>query len=65
MELKYVYHLASFHRSFREGETNVIEIPNCGHMGMLERTDAIARTLQQLQEKASPLQNPPSASVVG
>jgi 2-succinyl-6-hydroxy-2,4-cyclohexadiene-1-carboxylate synthase len=51
MELKYVYHLASFHRSFQEGQTNVIEIPNCGHMGMLERTDAVARTLQQLQEK--------------
>jgi 2-succinyl-6-hydroxy-2,4-cyclohexadiene-1-carboxylate synthase len=64
MELKYVYHLASFHRNFRAGETNVIEIPNCGHMGMLERPDAIARTLQELQEKALQLQNPPSASVL-
>jgi 2-succinyl-6-hydroxy-2,4-cyclohexadiene-1-carboxylate synthase len=51
MELKYVYHLASFHRSFQAGQTNVIEIPSCGHMGMLERTEAIALTVQQLQEK--------------
>lgn len=63
MDLKYVYHLASFHRSFRDGETNVIEIPNCGHMGMLERTDAIARTLQQLQEKVPQPHCPPPASV--
>ena len=51
MELKYIYHLASFHRSFRAGETNVIEIPSCGHMGMLERTEAVARTVRQLQEQ--------------
>jgi 2-succinyl-6-hydroxy-2,4-cyclohexadiene-1-carboxylate synthase len=65
MELKYVYHLASFHRSFREGETNVIEIPDCGHMGMLERTEAIARTLRQLLEKVPQSHYPPSASVLG
>jgi 2-succinyl-6-hydroxy-2,4-cyclohexadiene-1-carboxylate synthase len=55
MELKYIYHLASFHRSFRAGETNVIEVPNCGHMGMLERTEAVARTIMQLQEQRFPL----------
>lgn len=65
MELKYVYHLASFHPSFRAGETNVIEIPNCGHMGMLERTTAIALTLQQLQEKHQPSFPYPSASLLG
>ncbi len=64
MELKYVYHLASFHQSFRDGETNVIEIPDCGHMGMLERTDAISRTIQQLQEKASQPHPPSPASVM-
>lgn len=53
IELKYVYHLASFHCSFQQGKTNVIEIPNCGHMGMLERTDAVARTLRQIQEDSS------------
>jgi 2-succinyl-6-hydroxy-2,4-cyclohexadiene-1-carboxylate synthase len=63
MELKYVYHLASFHQSFRDGETNVIEIPNCGHMGMLERTDAIARTIRQLQEKVSQPYPPSPASI--
>jgi 2-succinyl-6-hydroxy-2,4-cyclohexadiene-1-carboxylate synthase len=61
MELKYVYHLASFHQSFRDGETNVIEIPDCGHMGMLERTDALSRTLQQLQEKVPQPHYPPPA----
>jgi 2-succinyl-6-hydroxy-2,4-cyclohexadiene-1-carboxylate synthase len=45
MELKYIYHLASFHHSFRTGEQNVIEIPQCGHMGMLEQTDAIATAI--------------------
>jgi 2-succinyl-6-hydroxy-2,4-cyclohexadiene-1-carboxylate synthase len=64
IELKYVYHLASFHQSFRDGETNVIEIPDCGHMGMLERTDAVARTIQQLQEKVSQPYCPSPASVV-
>jgi 2-succinyl-6-hydroxy-2,4-cyclohexadiene-1-carboxylate synthase len=46
MELKYVYHLASFHKMFHDGQKNVIEIPNCGHMGMLEQTDAIAKEIR-------------------
>lgn len=48
MELKYVYHLASFHHSFQEGYQNVIEIPECGHMGMLEQREAIAHSIRAI-----------------
>jgi 2-succinyl-6-hydroxy-2,4-cyclohexadiene-1-carboxylate synthase len=48
MELKYVYHLASFHKTFNTGEQNVIEIPECGHMGMLEQTEAISATIENI-----------------
>lgn len=53
MELKYVYHLASFHRAFQAGEQNVIEISDCGHMGMLEQPEAIAAALQQILQFSS------------
>ncbi len=48
MELKYVYHLASFHRLFQNGIQNVYEVPDCGHMGMLEQTEAIAQRISTL-----------------
>jgi 2-succinyl-6-hydroxy-2,4-cyclohexadiene-1-carboxylate synthase len=58
MELKYVYHLASFHHSFKTGEQNVIEIPQCGHMGMLEQTEAIATAIANIiPQQAIPLSN--------
>ena len=41
MEPKYVRHLASFHPSFNGHGENVFELPNCGHMGMLEQTDLL------------------------
>jgi pimeloyl-ACP methyl ester carboxylesterase len=41
MELQYVYHLAKFHWLSQQGKENVIEIPNCGHMAMLEQTDIV------------------------
>ena len=41
MEPKYVRHLASFHPSFNGHGENVFELPNCGHMGMLEQTDLV------------------------
>jgi 2-succinyl-6-hydroxy-2,4-cyclohexadiene-1-carboxylate synthase len=50
MELKYVYHLASFHHAFRDGAQTVIEISQCGHMGMLEQTEAIANAIQQIMQ---------------
>ncbi len=42
MEPKYVRHLASFHPMFKGNGENVIEIPDCGHMAMVEQPDAIA-----------------------
>jgi 2-succinyl-6-hydroxy-2,4-cyclohexadiene-1-carboxylate synthase len=65
MELKYVYHLASFHRSFQAGEQNVIEIPDCGHMGMLEQPGAIAPALQQIVKSSSLKTQSPSAVPLG
>jgi pimeloyl-ACP methyl ester carboxylesterase len=58
MELKYVYHLASFHHNFSQGQSNrVIEIPQCGHMGMLEQTAVVSQHLRSiLSEQESPTQ---------
>lgn len=51
MEPRYVRHLASFHRSFQAGEDNVIEIPDCGHMSMIEQTAAIAQQLETILQR--------------
>ncbi|NJL62176.1 MAG: alpha/beta hydrolase [Methylacidiphilales bacterium] len=48
MEPKYVRHLASFHPSFQYCGENVIEIPNCGHLAMLEQPHAVAREIRRL-----------------
>lgn len=45
MEPKYVHYLASFHPSYKEQEI-VFELPDCGHLAMLEQTDAIADRMQ-------------------
>jgi 2-succinyl-6-hydroxy-2,4-cyclohexadiene-1-carboxylate synthase len=56
MELKYVYHLASFHKTFKAGVQNVVEIPECGHMGMLEQTGAIATAIEKIiHQQALPM----------
>jgi len=47
MEPKYVHHLASFHPMFQSG-MNVIEIPNCGHLAMVEQPTAIATQLRSI-----------------
>ena len=41
IEPKYVRHLASFHKLFQGCDENVVEIPNCGHLAMVEQTDAL------------------------
>ncbi len=41
MEPQYVRHLASFHWLFRQGDNNVIEISNCGHLAMVEQTHTV------------------------
>ena len=48
MEPKYVRHLASFHPLFKYCGDNVIEIPNCGHLAMLEQPDAVANHIRSI-----------------
>jgi pimeloyl-ACP methyl ester carboxylesterase len=48
MEPKYVRHLASFHPLFQYSGDNVIEIPNCGHLAMLEQPDTVAKEIRKL-----------------
>lgn len=51
MEPKYVRHLASFHPLFGDGADNVLEIPNCGHLSMLERTNVVESHIRQLLQQ--------------
>lgn len=48
MEPQYVRHLASFHYLFEGYGANVVEIPNCGHMAMVEQPEAVATQIQQI-----------------
>jgi pimeloyl-ACP methyl ester carboxylesterase len=48
MEPKYVRHLASFHSLFQYSANNVIEIPDCGHLAMLEQPDAVADSIRSI-----------------
>jgi len=45
MQPQYVRHLASFHPLFAETGQNVLELPNCGHLAMLEQPDAVANQI--------------------
>lgn len=60
MEPKYVRHLASFHSTFRACGDNVIEIPHCGHMAMVEQPDTVVTQLRaivarhEVQEQVAP-----------
>ncbi len=47
MEPQYVRHLASFHPLFEEEGANVVEIPQCGHMAMIEQPDAVAAAIRE------------------
>jgi 2-succinyl-6-hydroxy-2,4-cyclohexadiene-1-carboxylate synthase len=54
METKYVRHLASFHKLFTANGGNVFEIPDCGHLSMVERPDIVAaRIVKILVEHSS------------
>jgi pimeloyl-ACP methyl ester carboxylesterase len=48
MEPKYVRHLASFHQLFQTSGDNVIEIPSCGHMAMVEQPDAVDTQIRKI-----------------
>ena len=51
MELKYVHHLASFHRLFATHESNVFEILNCGHLVMIECPEEVASIARKILNK--------------
>ncbi len=48
MEPKYVRHLASFHPLFKSCGDNVIEIPDCGHLAMVEQPDIVASLIRSI-----------------
>ena len=48
MEPRYVRHLASFHHLFQGCDENVMEIPDCGHLSMVEQPDFVADRIHQL-----------------
>ncbi|MTJ06374.1 MULTISPECIES: alpha/beta fold hydrolase [unclassified Anabaena] len=48
MEPKYVRHLASFHWLFQYVGDNVIEIPDCGHLAMLEQPESVAENIRSV-----------------
>ncbi|MGB5711488.1 MAG: alpha/beta hydrolase [Waterburya sp.] len=51
MEIKYVNHLASFHRLFISEESNVFQIDNCGHLGMIEAPEEVASIVSKVLGK--------------
>ena len=53
MEPKYVLHLASFHWMFLRGGENVLQLPDCGHLAMVEQPDAVASYLQNILQEHS------------
>lgn len=51
MEPKYVRHLASFHPLFQMDHGNVVEIPDCGHLAMIEHPGVVADQVQAILNK--------------
>ena len=51
MEPKYVNHLASFHYLFASADSNVFQIDNCGHLGMIEAPSEVAEIVSQVLTK--------------
>jgi pimeloyl-ACP methyl ester carboxylesterase len=48
MEPKYVRHLASFHKLFQGCDENVVEIPLCGHMAMVEKPEDVDAQIRNI-----------------
>ncbi|EKV03630.1 putative hydrolase or acyltransferase of alpha/beta superfamily [Leptolyngbya sp. PCC 7375] len=47
MEPRYVQHLASFHKFFRQGKEAVVAFKQCGHFAMLEQPLALEAQIRQ------------------
>ncbi|MGB3191481.1 MAG: alpha/beta hydrolase [Limnoraphis sp.] len=61
MEPQYVRYLASFHWMFKQGDGNVIDIPDCGHLAMVEQTEVMAiHILSFLQQQGETVNRDPS-----
>lgn len=58
MEPKYVRHLASFHPLFQGCGDNVFEIPDCGHLAMVEQPEAVATQIRLLISRHADSNNP-------
>jgi pimeloyl-ACP methyl ester carboxylesterase len=56
MAPQYVRHLASFHPSFQCCGENVTEIPDCGHMAMVEQPEKVAKEIRSILQKHLPPQ---------
>ena len=53
MEVKYVNHLASFHNLFASSDSNVFQLENCGHLGMIEVPNQVASIMNRVLHKHS------------
>lgn len=53
MEPQYVSHLASFHPLFQACGNNVMQIPDCGHLAMVEQPDIVAQQIDMIVAKSS------------
>ncbi len=59
MQPQYVRHLASYHALFQDCGENVIEIPDCGHLAMVEHPNTVATHITQLLTQHHPLPTKP------
>ncbi|MEM6503486.1 MAG: alpha/beta hydrolase [Cyanobacteria bacterium P01_C01_bin.89] len=51
MEPRYVRHLASYHPLFGVEGSNLIELPGCGHMGMIERPQEVSGHILRILDR--------------
>jgi 2-succinyl-6-hydroxy-2,4-cyclohexadiene-1-carboxylate synthase len=61
MDLKFVSHLAGYHRASGAHGAAVVEIPDCGHMAMLEQPEKVIATIQAVIQQCHQIPNQESA----